>query len=210
MSAGFGIRSARQTAARVCGCLALSAVRNDDKVGLVAFSEQVDAYVAPRRGLGHALRIVRDCLALPAGGVRTDLSPALEFVARTQRRRAIVFLVSDFLAEGWEHALSLCARRHDVVAVRLLASELVPPAAGLLRGRDPETGASRVIDTGNARVRAAWEARVAAWRTRTEQALGRARVDRMDVPVPRVPGRDHVAGPILRFFRMRELRGLKR
>lgn len=122
----------------------------------------------------------------------------------------MVFFVSDFLADGWQRALTRCARRHDVIAVRLLGAELTPPRGGLWRLRDPESGASRVVDAGSPRVRTAWEQRVAAWRTRTEQDLRRARVDLLDVPVPRVASPDAVAGPILRFFRMRETRGMKR
>ena len=211
MEGGFGPWSARQTAARVCACLALSAARNDDKVGLVAFSGGVDQYVPAKKGVGHVLRIVRDCLALRAASPGGDLAAALEFVSSVVRRRAVVFLVSDFLSSGWRDALSLCARRHDVIAVRLLVPELArAPSAGLVRVRDPETGATELADFGSARVRAAWEERVSAWRMRTEDDLRRARVDRMDVPVPRTPDRDAVARPILRFFRMREERGEKR
>jgi uncharacterized protein (DUF58 family) len=188
MTGGWGIWSARQTAARLCACLALSAIRTGDKVGLVAFSDDVDSFVVPRQGVGHAL----------------------ELASRAVRRRAVVFLVSDFLAEGYESALELCARRHDVIAVRLLTPELALPRRGLLRLRDPETGRATLLDASSAASRAAYEARVLAWRLRTEQALGRAKVDWMDVPVPREPGKDLVAGPILRFFRMRELRGTKR
>ena len=210
MAGGFSHWSARQTAARVCACLALSATRNNDKVGLIGFSDGVDKYVPPKKGVGHALRIVRDCLALPGGSARTDLTPALEFAARVVRRHAIVFLVSDFLADGWQHALRLCARRHDVVAVRLLTPELTPPDAGLVRARDPETGQETVIDWSSARVRAAYVERVADRHRRTKEELRRAKVDLMDVPITREHDRDMIARPILRFFRMRELRGAKR
>ena len=210
MTGGFGHWSARQTAARVCACLALAAIRNNDKVGLIAASDGVDKYVPPAKGIGHALRIVRDCLALPGASARTDLRPALAFATRVVRRHAVVFLVSDCLADGWEDAVALCARRHDVVAVRVLPPELEPPAAGLMRVRDPETGAVEVVDWGDARVRAAYAERVLAWRARTEDGLRRAKVDRMDVPVPRERDMDTIARPILRFFRMRELRGAKR
>jgi len=210
MGGGYGVWSMRQMAARVCACLALSAVRNGDKVGLVAFSGGVDAYVPPKKGFAHALRIVRDCLARRARGVRTDPAAPLEFVARAVRRHAIVFFVSDFLSGGWERALTLCARRHDVIAVRLLAPELQAPPGGLMRVRDPETGAAATIDWGSARVRAAHARRVAEWRLKTAHELRRAKVDVMDVPVPRVRTNDAVAGPILRFFRMRQLRGAKR
>ena len=210
MDGGFGRWSARQAAARICACLGLTAIRNNDKVGLIAFSDAVQKYVPPKKGAGHVMRIVRDCLALPAASPRTALGPALEFAARAVRRRAIVFVVSDFLAEGWQEPIALCARRHDVIAVRILSPELAPPGSGLLRVRDPESGLETVIDWGRASVRAGYLRRVEAWRDRTNDGLRRARVDRMDVPVTREFDKDAIAGPILRFFRMRELRGAKR
>ncbi|MDJ0974963.1 MAG: DUF58 domain-containing protein [Planctomycetota bacterium] len=210
MGGGFGGWSARQTAARVCACLALSAARNGDRVGLVAFSDGVDAFVSPRAGSSHAWRIVRDCLALPAASPATRMAPALELVTRAVRRHAIVFVVSDFLSEDWQRPLAVCAQRHDVIAVRLLTPELTMPGQRLMQVRDPETGQATVIDWRSPRVRAAYAERVAAWRLRTEKQLRKAKVDRMDVPVPLEPGADHVAGPILSFFRMRELRGSKR
>ncbi len=209
MGSGLGAWSARQAAARVCACLALSATRIGDKVGLVAASDRVEGYVPARKGPGHALRVVRDCLALPQRR-GTDLAPALEFLSHAVRRGAVVFLVSDFLSDGWQHPLALCARRHDVVAVRLLSPEAFDAPAGLVRARDPESGATVVLDGASRRVREEHARRAAAWRLRTEQDLARAKVDRLDVRVPRVPSRDAIAGPILRFFRMRELRGMKR
>ena len=210
MGGGFSHWSARQTAARVCACLAFSAIRNNDKVGLIGFSEEVDKYVPPGKGSGHALRIVRDCLALPGGSERTSLVPPLEFASRVVRRRAVLFLVSDFLCDGWQQALGLCARRHDVIAVRLLAPELAPPGAGLMRVRDPETGTESVIDWSSPRVRAAYAEEIAAWHARTAEMLRRARVDRMDVTLSRDRDIDSVARPILKFFSMRERRGMKR
>jgi uncharacterized protein (DUF58 family) len=210
MAGGFSHWSARQTAARICACLALSAVRNDDKVGLIGFSDAVDRYVPPKKGVGHALRIVRDCLALPGRSARTALEPALEFAARVLRRHAILFLVSDFLADDWQHALALCARRHDVIAVRLLTPELAPPEAGLMRLRDPESGRERVVDWRDPNARAAYAGRVATRRSQVEDQLRRSKVDRMDVEISRGLDRDMVARPILKFFRMREQRGAKR
>lgn len=210
MGGGFGPWSARQTAARICACLALSAVRSHDKVGLVAFSRTVDRFIPPQKGLGHVLRIVRDCLALPGGSAATDPASALELVTRVVRRRAVLFLVSDFLAPLPGPALAHAARRHDVIAVRLLVPELAPPEAGLLRLRDPETGRESVVDWRSARVRAAYAARVAAHEARTGEALSRAGADLMDVPVPRIADKDAIARPILSFFRSREVRGEKR
>jgi uncharacterized protein (DUF58 family) len=210
MGGGFGAWSARGTAARAIACLALAATRNDDRVGLVAFAEDVVARVEARRGLGHALRVLRDCLALPSHAGTASPARALDLVSRGRRRHAVVFVVSDFLCDGWQRSMRLCAERHDVVAVRVLLpeGEVLPDA--LLRGRDPETGAEVLLDGRDARVRADWEARVAAWRRETEDAFRAAGVDRVDVVVPRVPRPDAIAGPILRFFRMRERRGDRR
>ncbi|MAE75479.1 MAG: DUF58 domain-containing protein [Planctomycetes bacterium] len=211
MTGGFGVWSARQTAARVCACLALSAVQNDDRVGLIGFSNRVDKFVPARKGVRHQLRILRDCLTLPGSSATTDMTPAIEFAARIVRRRSILFLVSDFLCDGWQQALTLCARHHDVVAVRLSTPELTPADdADLVRCRDPETGQDTIIDWGSRHVRAAWTDRVAEWQARTSADLRRAKVDLMDVAVPREPDHDAIARPILRFFRLRELRAAKR
>jgi len=215
MGGGYGPWSARELAARVCACLAFSAVKNNDKVGLVACGERVEKFVPAKKGVRHALRVVRECLVLPASAGRGDLVPGLRLLTRAVRRHAIVFVVSDFLSRGWARAATTCARRHDVVAVRLLTPELdlaalLPAGSGLLRLRDPESGRAQLVDLGDARARAAWAERVAAWRRRVEADLARARVDRMDVPVPRRPAKDAVARPILDFFRMREERSLKR
>jgi uncharacterized protein (DUF58 family) len=210
MTGGFGAWSARQVAVRVCACLGLSAIQHDDKVGLIAFSRGVDRYVPPAKGLAHALRIVRDCLALRPSSPQTAIAPAIALASRVVRRRSVLFLVSDFLAPDWRDALALCARRHDVIAVRLLPSELEPPAAGLMRVRDPETGRESVVDWASPKVRVAWSARVAAWSEGVAAGLRRLGVDLMDVPIPRVPLQSAIARPILRLFRMRELRGAKR
>lgn len=210
MGGGFGVLSARALAARVCACLALSAVRSHDKVGLIAFAGRVERFVPPEHGLPHALRVVRDCLALPLPAERGDPERALDLAARALRRHAVVFLISDWIGCEPGPALLRCARRHDLIAVRLLLPELSGLGGGLVRLRDPETGAERVIDAGDARVRAAFAAQVARWSGRVEAALRRAGADRMDVVVPRVPGRDSVVRPILEFFRMRELKGAKR
>ncbi len=209
MQAGLGAYTARQVAARLCAFLGLSAARHGDKVGLVAGSEGVDGFVAPRKGKAHVLRVVRDALALAPGGRGTDLAPLLRFATKAVRRHAVVFVLSDFLGEGWESPLRVCARRHDVVAVRLRPAELTLPRAGLMRVADPETGSMGLIDTSSARVRAAYDARVAAWNAHVERTLRRAGIDRMDMDVPMERGGD-LAAPILSFFRMRELRGAKR
>jgi uncharacterized protein (DUF58 family) len=211
MAGGFGVYSSRQTAARVCACLALAAVRNNDKVGLIAFGEEVEKFVPPKKGSGHVLRIIRDCLALPEGRGRTRIESALDYAARIVRRRATLFLVSDFMSDGWRQPLTICARRHDVIGVRIIPPELSSPRyPEILRLRDPETGYERVVNFKSRREREAYLAEVAAFKERTENDLRRARVDRMDVPISETRDPEMVARPILKFFRMREERGAKR
>ncbi len=210
MDAGFGAWSARGAAARAIACLALAAVGNNDKVGLVACGRGIEKFVPPRRGAAHALSIVRDALALPAGGGATDLAAPLEFAARALRHGAVVFLLSDLLGEGWQGAAARCARRHDLVALRLEPPELDDPPFALLCARDPEGGAPLWLDGSAPRTRAELAARATAWRVRTAADLRRAGADLIELPVPRARDTRAIARPILKFFRMRELRGAKR
>lgn len=227
MDGGFGVWSMRETAARVVACLALSAVRKNDLVSMIGFDHEIRTIAPPRKGISHALRIVRDSLATLAvdrrgerdGGGQvvpsgTDLVQPLEMATRMLRRRSVVFVISDFLVRpNFEDALRRAARRHDVIAVRLTAAESNPGDLGdlgLVRLRDPETGAASVVDLGAKAVRAAHTARLQAARAQVDAMLLAARVDRMEVNVPRTRLKDAVAGPILEFFRMRELRGEKR
>ena len=209
MDTGFGRWSLRQAGARVLGCLALAAVRHDDKVGLITVSDDVDEFVPPLKGAGHALRIIRDCLVRRQGGRATRLGPALEFAGRALRKRSVLFLVSDFATDGWEQPLALCARRHDVIAVRLSPVELLSPPRGFFRFRDPETGRVATVDV-TRRVGHAWRRDARAFSDRIHDSLARAGVDCMDVEVPLDPTLETIARPILAFFSMREARGAKR
>lgn len=210
MRAGFSAWSLRQAAARVLASLALSAARNHDKVGLIAFGADVRRIVRPRQGTAHALRIVRDALAAPSAAGPSDLVLPLERANRILRRHAIVFVLSDFLCEGYERTLAACARRHDVIAVRFLPPELEPPDLGVALLRDPETSTTTLVDWSDPRVRRTYEARVAAWRSDADRAFAKAGVDVIDVPVPRDPSGGRWARPLIDFFRMRERRGVKR
>ena len=198
-------------AARVCACLGLSAIRNDDRVGLVGFSEGIDKFVPPRKGIRHALRIVRDCLALRGSGKGTNFQSPLDFVVRALQKHSVIFLVSDFMGASFGPSLSLCAKKHDLVAVRLLPPEQqMSERAGLVRLRDPETGRIQIVDWRNDAVRRAYQEEVVRWREQGTREFRRAGVDLMDVPIPELPNRDAVVKPILEFFRMREKREAKR
>jgi uncharacterized protein (DUF58 family) len=211
MQGGFAHWSARQAAARICGVLALAALQNQDKVGLIAVGDGVQRYLPPRRGFGHALRLIRECLT-QATAPRADLGAGLEFVSRVTKGQAVVFVISDFMDVDFEAAATPCALKHDLIAVRMLAPELEALAPVVLSARDPETGAVRRVDWRDAGSRQRYEERVATWRRETEELFARLGIDRLDLPLPRdaVAAERALAGPLVRFFRTREMRGGRR
>jgi uncharacterized protein (DUF58 family) len=209
-------RQVATTAALFVGCVAFAAARNNDKAGLITFTDRVERYVPAKKGRNHVLRLIREACEPPLSAARTDLAQALDYAGRVQRRRAIVFVVSDFLVGDCQKQLRLLAQRHDVIAVRIrdpFAAGLDPgggdaaalPSLGLVQLRDPETGRTVTVDAGSARVREALRQRWRDERQRLADVCRRAKVDLLDVPT-----HGSVADPLVRFFRMRERRGAKR
>jgi uncharacterized protein (DUF58 family) len=153
----------RDYAAELAAVLAFSAVANHDRVGAVLFSDRIEGYIPPGRGRDHALRIVRDLLAVQPQGRGTDLAGALRFAQGVLRRRGIVAVISDFQASGYERALGVLRRRHDVVALHIFdPRETDVPVAGLVAFSDPETGERIVADTARPEVRRALTVRAFA------------------------------------------------
>lgn len=140
----------REVAAELAAVLAFSAIRNNDRVGLVIFTDEVERFVPPKKGKKHVLRVVSEILTFAPRSPRTDLRAGLEFVTRIARRRAVTFLISDFLADpdGYGRALRLSARRHDLIPVTITDPlEEALPAVGLVELEDPETGERVLFDT---------------------------------------------------------------
>jgi uncharacterized protein (DUF58 family) len=212
---GSSRRSVATTAALFTGCVAFAAARNNDKAGLITFTDRIERYVPAKKGRNHVLRLIREACAPPVPKSRSDLVQALDYAGRVQRRRAIVFVVSDFLGADVGNKLRLLSQRHDVIAVRIrdpFAAGLAPdgsvgllPNVGLLHLADPETGRTLVVDTASARVRGELQRRWQAERQQLLETCRRAKVDLLDVHTS-----GSVADPLVRFFRMRELRGAKR
>ena len=189
----------REIAAEICAILGFSAIKNNDKVGLVLFSDEVELFVPPKSGRRHVLRLVRDLFAHQAKSVRTNIGKCLEFVLHMLQRRSIVLIVSDFFDQGYERPLRLLSRKHDTVAIHLQDTrEHSLPKMGLLDLTDPETGRTTTIDTSSRRVRNAFMERARSRHETTRQNLRRARVDEM----PIVCGEDYVEA-IMKFFRQR-------
>ena len=200
-SEDFGTRTAfkRELAAEICAVIGFSAITNNDKVGLVLFSDRIELFVPPKKGRRHVLRLLRDVFAHEAAGRGTDVTAALDHALHVLHRRSIVLLLSDFLDDGFERPLRMLARRHDVVAIHLHdARETALPPVGLLEATDPETGVTHVLDTRNRRTRHAFADAAHEQQRRLERLLRRARVDRVEVRT----GDDFVE-PLVQFFRRR-------
>lgn len=203
-SGSFGTREKlkNEVAAELCALLAFSAIKNNDKVGLLVFTDQVELYIPPKKGVSHVLRVIRDLLNAQPRRSRTDITQALDFLGRVTHRRAVVFLVSDFQAAGYEKRLRIAARRHDLIAVSLSdPREAALPAAGLIELEDAETGESVVVDSSNAAVRRSYEALTRARSDTLAASLRSMGVDQ----IPVVTGEDYVLD-LLKFFRVRERR----
>jgi uncharacterized protein (DUF58 family) len=199
---GTQLQQKREVAAELAAVLAFSAIRNNDKVGLISFSDRVERFVPPGKGARHVLRIIRDILFFQAEHKGTSLTEALHYLNRVQRRRAIVFLLSDFLDKGFEGALKRTGRRHDLIAVRIRdPREDELPAVGLLQLEDAETGAPLVIDTSSARVRRAFAEQSRQRRAALTQVTRAAGIDLIEVSTQG----GHLDA-LIRFFHLRERR----
>jgi uncharacterized protein (DUF58 family) len=203
-SGEFGTRdkSKRQLAVEAAAVLGFAAARKGDRVGLLIFTDRVELYIPPKKGPRHALRLIRELLAFEPTHTGTDLHAAAEHIARVAKRRAVVFVVSDFVLERPDDALGMIAPRHDVIAVRIgdpRDRELAP--AGLLTVRNPETGACSVIDTSSRRVREAYRDAMDKHDARLVSLLRRSGVDDAELSTDRPYVHD-----LVELFRRRERR----
>lgn len=202
LSFGSHAQVKRDLVAEVAATLAFSATRNNDKVGLLLFSDQIERYVPARKGRRHVLRIVRDLLAHQPVGRGTRIAAALDELNRVQKRRAVVFVVSDFLDQGWEQPLAIARRRHDVIPVSIFdRRERELPSVGLVELEDEETGKRVVVDTASRRVRDAFRRAGELRALQFELAMRRLKIE----PLTLETGVDFVE-PITAYFRRREAR----
>ena len=199
---GSGAQSKNELAAELAAVLAFSAIRNNDKVGVILFTDRIEKYIAPKKGRRHVLRVVREILAFQPTGTGTNLAQAFDYLNRVQRRRAVTFVLSDFQDAGFEKKLRLAGKRHDVVALSLrdLREEELP-AVGLVELRDAETGAHAVVDTFDRQVRATFAGKAKARLEALRGMLRSASVDHVEIRTDA----DYMR-PLVKFFRMRERR----
>ena len=204
----FGTRQRfkSELASELAAVLAMSAIRNNDRVGAILFTDRIEHVVPPRKGRRHALRLMRDLLVFEPVGCGTDVAGALDYAGRMLRQKTIIFVVSDFQSPDLESPLKLLAQRHDVVAVTVDdASELELPDLGLARFVDPETGQTLDVDTSDPEVRVRFAAAVEDETTARRRLLRRLAID--EIPLHTSGG---VVDPLIKFFRARETRSRRR
>ncbi len=193
---GSGERMKTAALAELGALLAFSAIGNQDKVGLILFTDEVELFLPPRKTRSHGLRVVRELLYHPPRGRGTDLGEALTTLHRVQKKKAVVFLLSDFLDEGYQKALAMTSRRHDLIAMQLIdPRERELPGVGLVRLEDPESGAEVLVDTSDPRVREEFATRARRRQTELERSLRRAGCDHVAFDIS-----ESVVDPLQRFF----------
>jgi uncharacterized protein (DUF58 family) len=198
-SFGSGRRTKAAVLAEMGALLALSAVSNGDKVGLILFSDKIELYVPPAKGRRHALRLLRELLYYEPMAKGTDLRVALQTLNRVQKRKAVCFLMSDFLARDYEKDLLVSARRHDLTAVHLVdPREREIPPVGLIQIEDAETGEALILDSTDKSLRGKFAEQAKTRRERIQRDLRRAGCDLIEIDVTQP-----VIDPLLRFFARR-------
>jgi uncharacterized protein (DUF58 family) len=200
----FGSQSAlkRDIALEISAILAFSAMKNNDKVGLIIFTDRIEKFVPPRKGRGHALRIVRELLSFEPSRPATSIKTALEYLNHVQKKRGIIFVISDFMDSGYEAALRIAGKRHDLIGVVLQdPRENELPDVGLIHLRDAESGATRLIDTSEARVRFVYRQRSERLRGARKIVFLKSRLDDIEVRLDQP-----YLKPLIDFFRLREKR----
>jgi uncharacterized protein (DUF58 family) len=195
-------KTKQRIAAELTAILAFSALKNNDKVGLILFTDKIEKFVPPRKGKKHVLRIIREVLSFEPEGKATNLKGALEYMNNTIKKKSIAFLLSDFMDEGYEKILRIVGRKHDLIGIVLDdRREKEIPNIGLIKLADSETGSERWIDTGSKRVRT----QMISDRKEREKIRNsifiKSRLDRIEVTT----GSNYIQ-PLVQFFRRREKR----
>jgi len=199
---GTGQQLKNEIAAEICAVLAFSAIKNNDKVGLILFTDKIEKFVPPKKGRAHILRIIRELVSFEPTGSGTNIRQALEYFNHVNKKRSIAFLISDFIDEGYDKILRIISRKHDIIAVEISdPREETLPDVGMMKLRDAETNQERWIDTSSAAVRSSFKKYWEAKRAERRHLFIRSKVDAIPVRIDRP-----YIKPIVDFFKLRERR----
>ncbi len=199
---GTAQRMKGEIAAELCSVLAFSAIKNNDRVGMIIFTDRVEKYIPPKKGSSHVLRLIREVLYFKPQHTRTDINCALEFLGRVIKRRSVVFLVSDFLSSGFEKMLSIANKKHDLIAIKIVdPREIELPDLGFIELEDAETGEQIIIDTKDPEVRKDFQEYALKEKSKLERNFRSMDLDY----IPILTDRSYVE-PLMAFFRVRARR----
>lgn len=200
-SAFFGTKNQfkNEILTEICAILAFSAINNNDKVGVIFFSNRIEKFIPPKKGRSHILRIIRELIDFKPQGRGTDIGKTLEYFNNVVKKRSICFLLSDFLDKGYEQALRIAARKHDIIGLQLTdPRELELPNVGLLRVEDAESGKIKWLDTASPTVNAEYLKQFKDYREYSREAFVKTSADFVSIN----SGDDYV-NELLKFFRRR-------
>ena len=203
-SGNFGSyeRMKGEIAVEICALLAFSAIKNNDKVGLIIFTDKIEKFVPPRKGKSHVLRVLRELLYFEPEDRETDIGGALEYLTRVIRRRSVVFLVSDFISGNYEKPLRIVSRKHDLVAINIVdPRELELPNVGYLELEDAETGEPLILDTTDPELRRLFAEQSSDLQTTQSKMFKSLNIDAITIRTD-----ESYFEPLMRFFRMRAKR----
>lgn len=203
-SGNFGTyeRMKGEIAIEICALLAFSAIKNNDKVGLIIFTDGIEKFIPPKKGKSHVLRVLRELLYHKPQGTQTDIANALEYLNRITKRRSVVFLVSDFINAGYQKALQIANRRHDMVAITVTdPRELQLPDVGFIELEDAETGEIVLLDTSYSEVRSVYAKQSSQDILSRNKLFKSINVDHIDIQTD-----TPYIEPLIKFFRMRAKR----
>jgi len=191
-----------EIAVEICALLAFSAIKNNDKVGLIIFTDKIEKFVPPRKGKSHVLRVLRELLYFQPEEKRTDIALALEYLNRVIRRRSVVFLVSDFISKAYDRALRIANRKHDMVGIHIVdPREMELPGVGYLELEDAETGERILLDTSDREVRRRFAQKTSEAMLRRDKLFKSMNVDSIVIHT-----HEPYFEPLMKFFRTRAKR----
>ena len=203
-SGAFGStdKTKNEMAAELCGLLAFSAIKNNDKVGLIIFTDEIELFIPPDKGQFHVLHIIREILSFEPKGRATCISCALDFLGRMVKKKCVTFLISDFQDSEYDKPLKLAAIHYDLIAITITdPRELALPNAGLVELADAETGEQILVDTASAAARKRFNTAAKARHLEIRDSLARLNIDQIDVRTDR----DYIHD-LIRFFQTRDRR----
>jgi len=203
-SSHYGTRTGlkKEIAVEICACLAFSAIKNNDKVGAILFTDRIEKFIPPKKGKSHILRILRELLSFEPKGIKTDLKVGLEYFSKVMKKRSISFLISDFYDEGYEDPLRIVSKKHDLVAIELIdPTEKQLPNIGFMKLRDTETDKAIWVDTSNKKLREQYSDHWVERQKHLAKTLLKSKVDKIDINIE-----SSYLTPLIDFFRRRSRR----